>query len=262
MRGGIPYLRPMRKMLLYCLVLLYPAALCAQGDVRDTAVAMSIISVYGAGNSNFADLDDRFGSSASVGLGYHYKSGSNWVFGAEGHFIFGNRVRGAGGLLREARTETGQILTNQGRFASILILQRGMQIQATVGKIFPVISPNPNSGPLLRAGVGFLEHRIYFEARQEDVNAIERDILAGYDRLSSGLAFTQFVGYQLMSNNRLANFYAGVEFTQGLTRERRAYSIDEMRPTLGERRFDGMVSFRLGWTLLIYKKAPDEFYFY
>ena len=38
------------------------------------------------------DLPDRFGTSSAVGPGFMVKSSSNWLFGVDANFIFGNKL--------------------------------------------------------------------------------------------------------------------------------------------------------------------------
>ena len=74
-----------------------------------------------------------------------------------------------------------------------------------------------------------------------------------------GLLLTEFIGYQHMSNNRLTNFYIGIEASQGLTRGMRDYQIDLMAP-LKEKRLDLLFGLRLGWIIPVFRQAPQEFY--
>ncbi|NNC84324.1 MAG: hypothetical protein HKN79_12170, partial [Flavobacteriales bacterium] len=164
------------------------------------------------------DMADRFGGSASMGAAYRYKTKSNWQFGVEGHFIFGNNVKEpvAAGLL----TSEGFVIDQLGGFTELLILERGMTLVGSVGKIVPAFGPNPNSGFVFRVGSGLLQHKIRLETRNNDVPQLEGEYLKGYDRLSNGLTLHQFIGYQFLSNKRLVNFSLGIEGYQAFTQSR------------------------------------------
>ncbi len=81
----------------------------------------------------------------------------------------------------------------------------------------------------------------------------------GYDRLSNGIGFTQSVGYLFLSNNRIANFFAGIEMNEAFTKNRRDFNYDQMKKD-NQLRTDLLFGIRIGWILPLYKKAPKEFY--
>ena len=79
----------------------------------------------------------------------------------------------------------------------------------------------------------------------------------GYDRYTSGIALTQFVGYQMVSRNRTANFFAGFEFTEGFTRNRRGYNFDTMqRDDL--KRLDILYGVRVGWSISLFTNVNAD----
>ena len=80
-----------------------------------------------------------------------------------------------------------------------------------------------------------------------------------YDRLTSGIQLSQFIGYQHMSNNRLTNFYFGFDFLQGFTKGRRDYQIDLMGPA-NEKRIDLLWGIKFGWIVPVFRQAPNDFY--
>ena len=86
------------------------------------------------------------------------------------------------------------------------------------GYVFPVLSPNPNSGIIVSGGIGILQHKILIDFRDAQIPQLGEEYKKGYDRLSYGLALNQFVGYVFFGNKKLINFYAGVELTQAWTK--------------------------------------------
>jgi len=108
----------------------------------------------------------------------------------------------------------------------------------------------------IMGGVGFLLHRIRFTGSTPQLAG---EYFKGYDRLSYGLGLSQFVGYMHLSNNRMLNFYFGMEFTQAWTVNRRGYNFDQMAVD-NERRLDMISGFKVGWVLALYKKVANEYY--
>jgi hypothetical protein len=96
---------------------------------------------------------------------------------------------------------------------------------------------------------------------QQKIAALSGELVRGYDRLSGGPSLTQFVGYLFLSQRRMVNFYFGVEFYEAFTRSYRQLNYDTgLRDT--KQRTDILTGFRFGWLLPLYKKRPDEYYFY
>jgi hypothetical protein len=87
------------------------------------------------------------------------------------------------------------------------------------------------------------------------------DYKKGYDRLNAGIALNASLGYTYFSNNRLVNFYAGFEFIQSWTQNKREYFFDtgKMENISYSTQFYG---FKVKWMIPLYKRAPKEFYLY
>ena len=95
-----------------------------------------------------------------------------------------------------------------------------------VGKVFPVLSMNENSGIYVHAGVGYLQHKLRIESNDQVIPSLELDYKKGYDRFTSGINFHQFVGYAFLANQGIVNFYGGFYAQQGLTYNRREIFFD------------------------------------
>jgi len=228
-----------------------------QSSVRDSVIRMSNVSILVGGQVPAGDLSDRFGNSASLGASYGYKNSSNWTFGVEGGFIFGRNVKPP--VAVNIRTADGEIIDNDGGLVEMLVQQRGFYFTGFVAKTLPIIGPNPNSGLFLKGGVGLLQHKIRLETRKNDISILEGDYIKGFDRLTNGLVLQQFVGYQHCSNNQRVNYTIGLDFMEGFTQSRRDYNFDLQRRD-DQKRLDILVGIRVGWSLLLYRAAPNSVY--
>lgn len=237
----------------------YFADLKAQKSIIDSAINVAHIDINYSFQIPSADLANRFGFFHGVGMGFHYKTKSNLEFGAEGIFLFGNQIRERT-LINNLLTTESTVLDRDGNAADLLVSLRGWQIRANAGKVIPLGNPNDNSGVLIRVGVGLLQHKMRVEDRQVNTPQLAWPYQRGYDRLTNGLLLSQLIGYQLFSNNKLINFYAGVELNEAFTQNRRPYNFSEKRED-NEPRFDASVGFRVGWMILLYKRAPRDFYY-
>ncbi len=241
------------------LPLLFPVLVKSQASIRDSSIFITEVKMSYAVQLPGGDMAKRFGFNSGVGLFVNLKTQSNWMFGLEGTFFFGNKVKERS-VLDPLRTPEGEIIDMNGEFADVLMLERGFTVTGTVGYLLPVWGPNPNSGILFKLGGGLMQHKIRLEANRNDVPQLKGDYKKGYDRLSNGFMLSQFVGYQYLSNRRLVNFFGGVEFFQGFTTGRRGFNYDQVAPD-NTRRTDFLYGIRVGWILPIYARPPKEFYY-
>lgn len=252
----------MRIWILLPLLLVYLAP--ARAQMEDNAFNKGnavLISVNYAAQWPGGDLSDRFGFNFNLGGMLEFITHeSNWIFGAQGGYLFGNNVKED--VLIPLLTNDGGIIGSDRRFADILQKERGFYVGGHVGKLVNIGAANPRSGLRLTLGAGLLQHFIRI---QDDPNRtvfqLTDEYKKGYDRLTNGLALQQFVGYQVLSRNKLINFYVGAEFTQAFTRNRRSFDFVERRP-MDESRIDLLYGIRVGWILPFYfGKGSDEIYY-
>ncbi len=206
-----------------------------------------------------ADMGKRFGTSYRIGFGIKRKTANNWIWGIKGEFIIGNKIK-EDSLLINVKTKQGGVISQQGDLLNVGIFERGYMLGAQIGKVFPYLQLNKNSGPVMIASVGFLQHKIKLFDRDLSFPQLREEYKKGYDRLTNGLYLQDFIGYQYFAKDKLINFYAGFDFVWGLTQGRRTYQFDIARADTQSRN-DLLVGFKFGWVLPIYKKNVEEIYY-
>ncbi|MBL7943146.1 MAG: hypothetical protein JNM00_10290 [Flavobacteriales bacterium] len=226
---------------------------------RDTTWFDPHISVSFAYQAPGGDLAFRFMNNMSLGGAFQIRTPANWYYGIEGTYFFGNKVNEPG-LMQNLYTDAGEILDNSGQVAIVAPQERGFTVMANGGRLFPVVGPNDYSGILVRVGAGFMRHKIRLEHQESEITQLEGDYAKGYDRLTYGPAISQHIGYMHASNNRLINFYIGVEAFEGFTKGRRALNFDT-RTTDNAQRFDMLVGLRAGWILHLTPRTQSDYYF-
>ena len=247
----------MRTLTLALLILSISHTLQAQKDssapFRVTLLNASYSFALPAG-----DLAQRFGFNMSAGGSLENISfSSGLIYGVEGFYFFGTDVKED--VLAGYRTTDGNLLSDIGTYASVELRERGFYLGAYGGKIFKFKDDgNHFAGLRCTLGVGFLQHAIRL---QDDNNAFAQVHVpydAGYDRLTNGVAFNEFIGYQVVSRDKKVNFFAGLEATEGITKNRRIYNFDT-RQTDTKTRFDVLYGVRLGWSFILstHKKAEE-----
>lgn len=248
-----------RTAILAVAAIVFSLETSGQVSVKDSVFGFTFCAVTGGFSVPGGDLADRFGSNFSVGGNCFRKLKSNWMIGVQGDFIFGENVKETD-FLDNFKNEQGEIISQAGTYSSIMLYERGWRTELRIGRIFPILGPNDNSGLLLLAGVGFLQHKIRIETQGDNLPFLEGDYLKGYDHLSNGLSISQFIGYCNFGNNRRINFFAGLEATQAFTRSRRDFDFDT-RQADTRSRTDLLFGIRVGWIIPLYKKIPNAYYF-
>jgi hypothetical protein len=254
-----PMCSPIRSLSL-ALLFLAGAGSYAQGDIRDTTIALTAVTASYSYQIPGGDMALRFGPNSNIGINAFRKNKRNYFFGAEGSFLFGSDIRESG-LLRNVVNSQGQIVDNSGIMADVLVYERGWTAMGIVGKIMPVVGPNPNSGIMLKLGVGYMRHKIRIQTQKNEVAPVEGDYLEGYDRLAAGPMGSLLIGYQHFGNRRLINFIIGFEVITAFTQPLRAYNFDTQRAETGTR-LDALMGLRAGWSLPIYKRSDDRYHYY
>lgn len=250
---------PILRVLLIVVITGLSTLATAQRNVKDSLLFSPHISFTYAHQFPGGDLGKRYGPNSNVGAMFHIKDKKNHYYGAEITYMFSSNVTQPG-LMQNLLTPQDEIIANDGEVAEVLIQQRGWLITANFGHLFNLRHSNPNSGILIKGGVGFMSHKIRLESQMHTVTQLEDEYIKGYDRLTTGVTFSEFIGYYHMSNNRFANYFIGLESYQGLTRGRRSFNFDTQNVD-NQPRFDLLVGVRVGWAIHIYKRTGRDFYY-
>ncbi|MFZ4635012.1 MAG: hypothetical protein ACOYNO_12465, partial [Saprospiraceae bacterium] len=108
-------------------------------DQRETRKGKAILLHMGGGlQSPAGDMADRFGNNGVIGLGLEYANTTNWFWGVEGHYLFGNTVKED--PLDILRTfPEGDIIGRNLTPASVVLRERGWYIGLGGAKLIPLI---------------------------------------------------------------------------------------------------------------------------
>lgn len=234
-------------------------------------------------------LASTFKSNYSIGLDLTIKTKSNWTIDVGFNYMFGSNIR-------PASRNSNKVETARGIFGDMVIDRETMykdsikhepaffngagnngvtlnyegrywSFSATVGKIIP-LDRWKNSGLWLKMGIGYFEHKIYFNDPNSFFPQIDQatNYRLGYDQHSSGVALNQFFGYMFMQKRRVLSFYVGIELWEIFSKPDRGYifvgqyagNTDKL-----QRKFSGLFGVKAGWILPFYeKKRVTTFYTY
>lgn len=230
---------------------------------RDVTVAVGTpyVGIHYGLNWTGGDLADKYGLTNAIGGNAGYKTKKNWVYAFEGNFFFGKDIR-IEGLLQNLMDDHGHIMNSSGGPAKISFFNRGFNINFAVSKIFPVWSPNPNSGIMIQIGAGFRWSRLRIESNDDEIPQLFDEYKKGYDRLAMGTNTSEFIGYNFMANRGIYNFYAGAFLQQTFMKNQRDIYFDHPTEEVSKDLLIGhMFGFRVGWLIPIYIRQPKEYYF-
>ncbi|MDH3649795.1 MAG: hypothetical protein OEQ53_08930 [Saprospiraceae bacterium] len=229
-------------IVLASLVQVYSTDLIAQEDDPSSLILVQLH--YGIQTPG-ADLANRFGTNFNLGGNIAFLSPSNLFLSLTYNFLFGSNVKED--VLSPIRTVEGLIIGQDQQFANLFMRERGQYAAGIAGTLLPINRDrNASSGILLAAGIGVLKHKIRFVDDFDSVAPLFHPYSKGYDRLTSGLALVQHVGYLHLGKDAMLNFFAGFDLVQGFTKNRRGYNYDQGAFD-DANRTDLLVGFRLGW---------------
>lgn len=228
----------------------------------DSLVSIPMISFHYSYHVSGADMALRFGNSSSVGGDFVFKTKKGYLLGLDFSFVFGENVKNKDQYFKNIQTKDGYVIDGNGMLAEVYLYERGFNAGFILGKQFNVLNINPNSGPFVQLHGGFMQHYVRIENPYKTAAQVNDNYAKLYDRMSSGLSLTEFVGYRFMSKNKLLNFYAGVELLQAWTYERRSYNADIQGVPSQSQRLELLSGFRVGWVFPLYGKSKKDFYYY
>jgi len=249
-----------RFLLAFASLFVFIPGSVAQKNINDSSITFSFVGVNYGYMIPGGDLAKRFGNNSSVGGSYTVKLKSQWIISADGQFLFGKSVK-EDQILAGITTLENKIIGDDGAYADVRFYERGYHFSLSVGRIFTFNKPNPNSGIWVTAGAGFIQHKIRIDAVSQNVPSLTKEYVKGYDRLTNGFELREFIGYAFFGKKRLINFYAGVEFIQGFTQNRRNFNFDTKERD-ESKRTDLLTGIRVGWLLPLYKRPPEKYYLY
>lgn len=232
----------------------------AQRNAINTYNVITLNMSYGFHNPA-GDLSKRFGANFSIGGGLDLiTEKKNLIFGLKGNNLFGNTVKED--VLASLRDRDGFILgsigAGQATYAEVFLRERGLYVGGHFGKLLTLSKKNQRAGLRLTFGLGLLQHKVRIQDENNNADQLKGELIKGYDQLSNGLAFEQFIGYQQLNRKTGINFFAGFELTEAFTKNRRSVNFATQNPDL-ENRFDVLLGFRIGWSFTFYigERAED-----
>ncbi|MCB0539045.1 MAG: hypothetical protein KDE33_16145 [Bacteroidetes bacterium] len=227
-------------------------------EYHDVFLISPVISVQFPG----ADMAKRFGIGYQFGLAADYKFKANWQIGAEGGFLFGTKVKETDHI-KHTLASNGQTITNEGPLDDVNLNLRGAIVKLNAGKGFYFRKSKPNSGLLVKLGIGYMQHKILIDVDKKKTPQLTGNYAKGYDRFSNGILLSQYIGLIKLNKGKFVNLALGFELTEAFTHNARPYDF-YLNQKLKETRVDLMYGIKLNWYIPVYfgKTTKSEYYYY
>ncbi|MCH2023133.1 MAG: hypothetical protein MK207_11710 [Saprospiraceae bacterium] len=201
-----------------------------------------------------ADMAENFIYNFTLSGKVQYILSNNLTFGLVGDYQFADDVKtDVVFILRDAE---GFLIDRFGQLADVQFGQRGFFLGGSISYLIPVFKKYKRSGIEVRFEGGYQQHWVRIEVIGGEVFALSGDYKKGYDRMTSGFAMRQYIGYRHLDKKRLLNFFAGFDIMEAFTRNRRGFNFDTMQED-NKDRIDILLGFRLGVTLPVYVYTPE-----
>jgi hypothetical protein len=249
----------MAKKILALAFLFFPILLSAQ-TIKDTCLQLHMFSFHVSLHMPAGDIASRYGNNMGVGGSYWFKTKTNWLVAAD-YTFFNGRTFKEDSILDGLRDEDGYFITNNGEQMYPTTNERGFYAGIKLGKIFPVIGPNPNSGLMISASAGLLQYKTFFRLEESSIPVLMDDYVKTIDYLTNGFALNQFIGYLHLDSEQPINFYAGFEFHQAWTMCRRDWLYNLQGPE-NKLRHDFLFGIRAGWIFPVGKKTTGTYTYF
>ena len=111
------------------IMLIYTAS--AQKDIKKECVPTLMFSATYAYQFPGADTKILYGDNSTIGASVLYKTDKNWLWTANGNFIFGDKINSSReDILGIILDNNGELITGDGIYGSYAMFQRGCHFQA------------------------------------------------------------------------------------------------------------------------------------
>jgi hypothetical protein len=118
------------------------------------------------------------------------------------------------------------------------------------------------SGFYLSGGIGFLQHQIFIDTKNQNVPQLDEEYKKGYDRLTSGVSTKWEASYKYYSPNGKFQMYSGINMTLAYTKNRRPYLFNQMEYSPTEMSLDKLLGVNIGIIIPIHRRNEEKFHYY
>jgi hypothetical protein len=205
-------------------------------------------------------LAEKFSNNSSIGINYFKKNNSSFFYGLKANYIFGANIKDST-IFNSISTDEDFVIDGNGTYSNIILLQEGFSSHLYIGYALELKDNNPN-GFYFSVGLGFLQHRIFIDTKNQYIPQLSNDYKKGYDQLTNGLSTQFIIDYMILEDKKKFKLFTGIDYTLGFTKNRRVYDFNNMNITDQSMRYDKLLGFHIGLIIPINRKNTEEFHYF
>ena len=205
-------------------------------------------------------LSEKFGNNSNIGINLINKTEDNLFYGFKAGYIFGGKIQDST-IFNDISTENGFVIDGNGTYANIILLQEGFSSNLYAGYAFCFDESNP-TGIYLSTGIGFLQHRIRIDTKNQYIPHLNNDYKQGYDQLANGFNTNFSIDYIYYKQNNRLKIFTRVDYSLAFTKDRRAYNFTTQSSNEDKIRYDQLLGIHLGIIIPINRKNEEEFHYF
>ena len=121
---------------------------------------------------------------------------------------------------------------------------------------------NTINGIYLSFGLGFLQHKINIETKNQYIPQLSNEYKQGYDQLTNGLSTHYNIDYMLIDEKNKFKIFTGINYSLAFTKNRRAYNFSTSSFSENQIRFDQLLGVHFGIIIPINRRNNEEFHYF
>jgi len=205
------------------------------------------------------ELATTFGNNSAVGASYFLERNNNMIFGTEANYLFGTNIKDAT-IFENISTSTGAIIDANGHYANVNLMQRGFDAYFFTGYAFHF--RKKFSGIYISQGIGYLQHQIFIDTKNQNIPQLNEDMKKGYDRCSSGFSTKLSIDYKYYHKKGRFQISSGINYTMAYTKNQRTYDFSNNKYYSDTKTWDKLLGFKIELIIPIHRKNEEEFHYY
>lgn len=228
------------------LLLIAPLTAWSQGESQDAKTLDKgwMVNTYLSAATPMGAWADRYTSHLGTGLSFQWQFGSGWVIGAEATYLFGGSLAQGDSLIAHLLTQEGEILANDGSYASLQSELRGGRYGLQLHRVLPLQADGASW--VIGAGAGYTHHKVWLIA--DGVPQLHEPYIYGLDQLHDGFYITPQLTYRHLDPYKVRNYSLTLEMGIAQTQSVRGFNYFSRLPDT-DRKWDFWLGFRATWIL-------------
>jgi len=205
-------------------------------------------------------IAEKFSNNSAIGINYFNKKNRKFFYGIKANYIFGANIKDSS-VFSEISSEQGLVIDGNGTYANIILRQEGFSSHIYIGYALELKKNNPN-GFYFSMGLGFLQHRIFIDTKNQYIPQLNNDYKKGYDQLTNGLSTQFIIDYMILEHKKRFKLFAGLDYTLGFTKNKRTYDFKSMSSINQSIRKDMLFGAHIGLIIPINRKNSEGFHYF